>query len=409
MKKIKFFIVDDDITFIKLMIKFLKSENFIVSYTTSSTEAFSKIIEEEPDCVIMDMMMPEIDGLELCKRLREIPSLFKTKIIFVTAKTYEFDKKRAISFGADAYIVKPVDPKTIVEQILYVIEDKVELRYWGIKGTLPIPGKNTVRYGGNTPCVSIQFPRGNFFIFDAGTGIKSLSDYLMSNKRMCQLDAKIFISHPHWDHINALQFFVPLFINGNEFEICGPSQGDLSMREIISGQMSGVYYPIKIKDFAARVYFRDLKEQMFQIDDIIIRTMLLNHPGYCLGYRMEYKGKLICYITDNELFPATSPYYNEIYLNKLINFVRDADVLITDCTYSDAQYPAKITWGHSSVGQVVDFAHRANVKILHLFHHDIDDNDDSIDSKLETARNLLEKMKSNTICDAPAERSCYKI
>ena len=173
-KTLQFFIVDDDQIFIKLLSKLLEKESHIVSSNTSSTSALTEIIEQVPDCVILDMMMPEMDGLELIKRLRAEPDLDATKIIVVSSKSYEFDRKRAFSFGADGYITKPIDTTKIVDQLHRIIEDRIELTFWGVHGTLPTPGKQTTKYGGNTSCVSLEFAKGSLFIFDAGTGIKAL-------------------------------------------------------------------------------------------------------------------------------------------------------------------------------------------------------------------------------------------
>lgn len=407
-QKLKFFIVDDDRIFIKLLTKLLEKESYAVSHNTSSVNALPEIIEQVPDCVVLDMMMPEMDGLELLKRLRNEPSLNKTKFFVVSAKAYEFDRKRAFTFGADGYITKPIDTTNIVAQLQRIIEDRIELSFWGVHGTLPVPGEQTTRYGGNTSCVSLEFSRGSFFIFDAGTGIKALSDHLIAGNRQL-VGAKIFISHPHWDHINGLPFFAPLYMQGNEIEICGPAHGDISMQELISGQMDGVYFPINIKEFSAMLTFRNLMEEEIEIEGITIKTMLLNHPGHCLGYRVEYDNKSICYVTDNELYPPTNKFYNEFYLDQLTDFVAGTDILITDCTYTDEEYEAKVGWGHSAVSQVVDLADRAAVKNLCLFHHDPDQRDADIDAKLETALALLKQRKSATRCEAPKEKQTIKL
>ncbi|MCD6487069.1 MAG: MBL fold metallo-hydrolase [Syntrophobacterales bacterium] len=289
-----------------------------------------------------------------------------------------------------------------------IMEENIKLTFWGVHGTLPVPGQNTVRYGGNTSCVSLEFPKDNFFIFDAGTGIKELSNCLMS-ERCALAKVTILISHPHWDHINGLPFFAPLYTNGNKFEICGPPNGGMSMRELIAGQMNGVYFPINIQKFGAKVSFRDLGEEQFAIDTIKIQTMFLNHPGQCLGYRLDYRDRSICYVTDNEIYPESSRFYSESYANKLTDFVSDTDVLITDCTYTDEEYEGKIGWGHSSVNQVVELADRAKVKELYLFHHDPDQTDDDIDDKLKMAQDILEKKGSSTICTAPKEKESFYI
>ncbi len=288
------------------------------------------------------------------------------------------------------------------------MKEDIKLTFWGVRGTFPVPGRDTVKYGGNTSCSSLEFPDGTILIFDAGTGIKELSNYLQSVKESFT-KATIFISHPHWDHINGLPFFAPLYADGKEFEICGPPNGNMSMRKLISGQMDGVYFPINIKKFTASVSFRDLEEDVFTIKTIRMQTMLLNHPGRCLGYRLDYKETSICYITDNEIYPESSRLYNERYVHKLTDFISDADILITDCTYTDDEYEEKIGWGHSSVTQVVNLADRARVKKLYLFHHDPDQKDDDIDRKLKIAEDLLEKKGSSTICTAPKEKESFYI
>jgi phosphoribosyl 1,2-cyclic phosphodiesterase/CheY-like chemotaxis protein len=407
-EKRTYFIVDDDRVFIKLLTKYLASDLLTIGSSTTSAGALQEIRRLKPECLILDIMMPGIDGLELCRRVRAEPGLTDTKIVVVSGKIYEIDRKRALDMGADGYIAKPVAPDKIAEQIRRIVEDRVELTFWGIRGTLPVPGQETIRYGGNTSCVSLEFPKGGLFIFDAGTGIKSLSDHLQSQNRS-QIEAKIFISHPHWDHINALPFFTPLYKQGNEFEIMGPAHGDISIRELISGQMDGVYFPIEIKEFGATVSFQNLKEGHFSIDGIKVQTILLNHPGHCLGYRIDYKERSICYITDNELFPKSSRFYNSDFINKLTAFIRNTDALIADCTYAEEEYVQKIRWGHSSATEVTHLAHRAGVGTLYMFHHDPGQTDTAIDAKNHQARALLKELKSSTVCIAPIERQHFMV
>ncbi|NQV37896.1 MAG: response regulator [Candidatus Marinimicrobia bacterium] len=408
LKNIIIHIVDDDPGTLLILKSLLEGYKAKVITSSSSTEAIVEIKRTKPDVVILDLMMPGIDGLDMCRLLRQEPNLENLKIVIFSGKTYEHDQQRALELGADGYLTKPLDNEVFIKHLEDIIEDKIELTYWGVRGTLPVPGKESLKYGGNTCCVSIQFPKNNLFILDAGSGIKQLSNHLLSTQGP-KLHAKILISHPHWDHINALPFFVPLYIPGNEFEILGASHGDITMRELISAQMDGVYFPITMKEFASRTYFRNLKEEEIEINNIKLKTMLLSHPGTCLGYRLEYKNRSICYITDNELFPENSRNYNLDYWEKLTAFLSSADILITDTTYTDEEYKQKSTWGHSSVSQVVKLAHQAGVKELHIIHHDPDQNDDDIDMKLKTAQKLLAEMNSKTKCIAPRERQSFKV
>ena len=311
-------------------------------------------------------------------------------------------------FGAHGYLRKPINPETFIERIDRIIDDHIDLTFWGVRGTLPVSGKKFLKYGGNTSCVTLEIPRQQFFIFDCGSGIKNLGDWFLAQNRK-GINAKIFISHPHWDHINAIPFFTPLYMQGNEFEVLGANQGDITMREIVSAQMEGVYFPITLSQFAARVYFNDLEEESLTVSGIDVQTKLLSHPGKCLGYRINYNGRSICYITDNEMYVETSEYFNPHYEKRLAEFVEGADVLITDTTYTDEEYLTKEGWGHSCISKVVNLADTAKVKTLYLFHHDPDQFDDDIDRKLDTARAMLKARKSKTKCLAPKEGDSFQI
>ncbi|MDP6953710.1 MAG: MBL fold metallo-hydrolase, partial [Alphaproteobacteria bacterium] len=149
--------------------------------------------------------------------------------------------------------------------------------------------------------------------------------------------------------------------------------------------------------------FRDLREETFELDSVEVRTMLLSHPGYCLGYRLSANGKTLCYVTDNELFESDDARHSPTYVDRLADFVREADILVTDTCYSDEEYPRFVGYGHSSVSQVACLADKGAVKTLHIFHHDPDQDDDAIDAKLESARATLAELGSSTQCEAPAE------
>ena len=403
-----FVAVDDDRMILDAITSMLEAAGHRVTAFTNSREAMEKLPDLQPDCIISDLMMPDVDGFQLCKFARNHEALKDVTFIVLTAKSYEFDINRAYEFGAHGFIRKPIMADTFLEKVDRILQDYVELSFWGVRGTLPVSGEDTLKYGGSTNCVTMQFPRDQMFIFDGGTGIKTFGDMLMAKGRR-NIRGRIFISHPHWDHINAIPFFAPLYRQGNEFQILGANQGDISIREIISAQMDGVYFPITLKEFAARVYFRDLEEEELEVDGITVKTKLLSHPGQCLGFRVEYNGRSLCYITDNEMFLENSDGYNPHYEAKLAEFCHGADALITDSTYTDAEYATKVTWGHSCISKVVDLADKAKAKRLFLYHHDPDQRDEAIDDKLETAQTLLKERGSETVCIAPKERDTFYI
>lgn len=407
-KRLNIYVVDDSPMQADIVRGLLEKAGHTVVTYHSGAEVLRALPTERPDCVLLDIMMPELDGYELCRRLRAMEALRATKVVMMSTKAYPFDRARALALGADGYFVKPLHPVTFVAELERLVAGTLVMTFWGVRGTLPISRTDSVRYGGNTPCVSLSFPDGRLFIFDAGTGIKALSDNLMVAKRT-RIEGKILITHPHWDHINALPFFVPFYVQGNQFEIYGPRHGDISVRDLVSAQMDGVFFPVTVREFAADISYRDLSEGEFEIAGVPVRTMLLSHPGNCLGYRLEHAGRSICYVTDNELFVRGSEFYCEEYVERLADFIRGADVLITDCTYLDDEYARKIHFGHSSVSQVAELTGRAHPKTLYLIHHDPEQTDTAIDAKLAHAQALLEAQGVDTTVRAPTQLAEFEV
>lgn len=406
--KSRVLVVDDDDMALKLISGLLEAGGFEVSTVSDSTKALAAINQFKPHTIISDLMMPELDGFDLLERVRADKDHADTKFVVVTAKAYPPDEARALKMGADGFIRKPIVPATFCDRLRRIMDDSIDMTFWGVRGTLPKTGPGALRYGGNTNCVTLEFAKHPMFIFDGGSGIRELGGHLLGQKRK-RINAKLFISHPHWDHINALPFFAPLYMQGNEFEILGARQGDLSMRELIAAQMDGIYFPVTLTEFASRTYFRDLDEGKHEVGGIEVQTKLLAHPGRALGYRVNYNGRSICYITDQELYLNDSEYYDPHYEQTITAFAKGADALITDCTYTDEEYKSKVNWGHSCISKVVEFADSANVKTLYLYHHDPDQTDDMIDAKLETAQNLLRQRGSDVECVAPKERDRFRL
>ncbi len=401
-KSLSFFIVDDDPVCVKLYTRMLEAAGHTVTALNSTDHALEEIIKVKPDCVLCDLILPNLDGLQFFQQLKQEESIKQPIFIIITSKEYIYDYRRAFELGVNGYINKSSGYEAIIERVLEIVNNDVIVRFWGVRGTLAVPGANSVRYGGNTNCVTLEFPDNNLFIFDAGSGIKELSRFFIKQHRT-PVSAKIFITHPHWDHINGIPFFVPFYVQGNEFEIFGSNHHSISLENLISDQMNSVYFPVTLKEFAAKVTFHSLSEEQFNIGDIHIQTILLNHPGRCLGYKVTYKDKVFSYITDNEIYFEDSPSYNEFNHHKLQQFIEGSDLLIMDATYSDKEYVHKMHWGHSCVSRVVDMADAAKIPLLALYHHDPDQFDVDIDNKLAFAQARLKERNSSTICICPSE------
>ncbi|MEI6353163.1 MAG: MBL fold metallo-hydrolase [Methylococcus sp.] len=313
------------------------------------------------------------------------------------------NRVRWFSQGADEMIQKPYTLNDMIKAEALV--ERFEATFWGARGTLPVSGEGALKYGGNTSCVAVDIGADRHFIFDAGTGLKKYSKYLME-KTGGKFDGYIFISHPHWDHLNCLPFFTPVYIPGNRISLMGPPQDNRSFRDLLDGQMDGTYFPITVDAFGADVQYGDMREGQHYFEGVSLRAFHLKHPGYCLGYRMDHAGSSLAYITDNELGNID---IDDDFIERLAEFLHGVDFLIHDATYFDHEYGAKVSWGHSCVAQVVALAHKAQAKKLFLFHHDPDHSDEDLEIKLGEALNVMAELGATFECFIASEGDTWDV
>jgi phosphoribosyl 1,2-cyclic phosphodiesterase/DNA-binding response OmpR family regulator len=264
----------------------------------------------------------------------------------------------------------------------------MQVRFWGTRGSIATPGPATVRYGGNTSCVEVRSDSGEVILLDCGTGAHALGQALKEQAKTCS--GHILISHTHWDHIQGLPFFAPLFAPGNEWHIYGPRGLGQSLQEVLAGQMEYAYFPVALNAFAATVHFHEVVEGGFMIGDVRIATHYLNHPALTVGYRIEADGATLVYATDHEPHSpdAGCGHSGKEETGDLahVEFIRGADLVIHDAQYTAAEYPAKVGWGHSTIEYVVDAAIAGGVKHVVLFHHDPARDDKAVDQLIGKAR-----------------------
>lgn len=296
-------------------------------------------------------------------------------------------------------------------------------KFWGVRGSIPTPGKQTVRYGGNTPCIELRLDNDELIILDAGTGIRNLGDHLINNGE--SIEAYLLITHPHWDHIQGFPFFKPAFISGNILTIVGTERKDKSLSEIIAEQMNRIYFPVQLQDLKAKISFVPVKEEMeLQVFDAKAIVRYVNHPGFTVGYRLEYKGKTLVYISDNEPFDkSVSPTLSNFETvvkekyeanrenpnQRVFDFCRDADVLIHDTTYTPEEYIDRVGWGHSHYLFSLRIAAEANVKRLFLFHHDQNHSDEKVDDILKKCKKEVKSRGYKFECEAAIENSEFSL
>ncbi len=245
-------------------------------------------------------------------------------------------------------------------------EKKMKITFWGVRGSRPVPGKETVVYGGNTPCVTVKAGE-TLIILDAGTGICNLGNSLAETRK--KVKAHIFITHTHWDHIQGFPFFTPAYLPDNEFYLYGQGKLDHTFSNLMRGQMIFPHFPVQIDKMKADIRLTEIStgERLEIEENLFISTIHNNHPGGCLSYRIDYGDKSCCYLTDTEHYSCIDAYLHEL--------AAGADAIIYDSNFTDAEYEgtneynSKIGWGHSTWQEGIKLARAAGVSQLIFFHH----------------------------------------
>lgn len=245
------------------------------------------------------------------------------------------------------------------------------VRFWGVRGSVACPGPQFHRYGGNTSCVELRCGE-HLLIFDGGTGLRPLGQHLKGNSA---LEADLFFSHSHIDHIVGLPFFAAMFEPANRMRMwAGHLKPERDLRSVLCMMMAEPLFPVPVDIFTCRVEYKDFTagETLNPQPGVALRTARLNHPNGATGYRVEYGGKSLCYVTDTE-HVAGQPD------RTVLDLIRGADVFIYDATYTDAEFPRYLGWGHSTWEEGVRLADAGGVKTLVLFHHDPSHDDEFMD------------------------------
>ncbi len=279
-----------------------------------------------------------------------------------------------------------------------------EVTVWGARGSIPTPGPDTARYGGNTACISITGRGDHLVILDAGSGLRPLGHDLMK-QRNGTLSADILLSHTHWDHIQGLPFFKPLSSRNTSVNIYGAAQEGVPLKDILGRQMDPMVFPVPLNALAASLAVIEISQGDFDLDDFRVCTIRLRHPGTTLGYRLAPSagGHELAYLTDNELGPGGSYEVPADWRSRLVGFLDGADTLIHDAMYLDQIIQARAGWGHSTPRQAVDLAAEAGCARLILFHHEPEHNDAALDRLLAETRQYASRVAPGLVVDAAAE------
>ncbi len=259
------------------------------------------------------------------------------------------------------------------------------VKFWGVRGSTPTPQAENLRYGGNTSCVEVRVD-GQMFVFDCGTGFRNLGKSLNAEFAGKAISAHIFLSHFHWDHIQGIPFFAPLYENRENHFVFHSSNRSRGLQSALEKQMSDPYFPVDMSEMAAHRNFANIEEDRIAFDQCTIESKWLNHPQGCLGFRIETPEKVIVYATDNE--PG-----HPVFDKNVRKLAEGADVLIYDAQYLPEEYEAKKRgWGHSHWREAINIVMESGAKELVLFHHDPDHDDSLIDKVVKTARDHYPKV-----------------
>lgn len=279
----------------------------------------------------------------------------------------------------------------------------MKIKFWGTRGSIPAPGPDTVKYGGNTTCVEVRLKDNTLLIIDAGTGIRKLGLSLIK-ENITQIN--LFLTHSHWDHIQGFPFFAPAHFPSVEIDIFGRPPAYSKLKELLADQMEYRYFPVNFDDLKSKINFIEIYKNKFTINNATMHIIETNHPGATHALRIEEDGANFVFLTDNEIHPPTLP---KNPYKDFVNFSFKADLFVHDAQYTPEEMSNKKGWGHSSYDQATQLAIDARVKSFALFHHEPEHTDKDIDAILMKCKRIIKKQKSSLKCFAAKEESKIEI
>ncbi len=420
--KPKILLADPSEQLLQSIIKAPLASEFQFATATHGGEVFELLDQFQPALLYLDLMMPEIHGIELLKKIRSNPKYAQLAVIIAASNPMIQNYNASLREGANFFLEKPFEIDFLYELFRRFFTEGLKpepfaskemhpmptsyyqppinnpdtyIKLWGTRGSNPVSGPNYVRFGGNTACMEIRY--GNdLIIIDAGTGIREFGQTLQPHQYQT---IHIFLSHTHFDHITGFPFFNPLYDSNCQIVIWSPVGYEKSTQELLTDILAYAFFPVRLDDIHARLVFKDLRDHnAITIGDVTIYTHHAYHPGATICFKIQVPGKTIGYATDNEMFLGFHGNPNSVNKDhpllvsheSIIEFFKHCDLLIHEAQYTPAEYQRRVGWGHSSISNATLLAKYCETKEWIVTHHDPKHTDDELYKKFQLHKNILE-------------------
>jgi len=418
----KILLADPDKALLEKVRKAPGNEHYVFEEAETGEEVLKKIAEFEPELLYIDLLLPEMHGIELLKKIRTNPKWEGMGVILSSINSMVQNYHAAVKEGADFFLPKPFEiPYLYIlfnrffegtllpepfEPEQQTSKDKSAtyrpkthdphsyIKFWGTRGSNSVSGPEYIRYGGNTICLEVCHGE-DLVLIDAGSGIRPLGHTLDTNKLKT---IHLFLSHTHWDHVIGFPFFKPIYESDVQVVIWSPVGFEKSTRELFTEMLAYAYFPIRLEDIHAKLSFNDLRDgHPVTIGDITINSHYAFHPGATLCFKIHVANKTFGYATDNEMFLGYHGNPNAVGKDhsmikshqSIINFFKHCDCLIHEAQYTPLEYQRRVGWGHSSVSNATLLCKFAEVKEWIVTHHDPKHTDEELLEKLQLHKDIL--------------------
>jgi phosphoribosyl 1,2-cyclic phosphodiesterase/ActR/RegA family two-component response regulator len=421
-------VINEDLDFRRAVASWLRERDWTVLEAKDRAAGLELSLKQPPQLVLCDLLKPRGNGFQFCRDLLQLQDPANPCVIIATGNGCPADLFRSLEAGADEYLARPLDfakfsailarrsgaPPAAARPAS--APGGTRLKFWGVRGSIPTPGPQTAYYGGNTSCVEVRVDH-EIIILDSGSGIRPLGRALAAEFRGQPIHLSLLITHTHWDHIQGFPFFMPAYDPRNQITIVGFEGARQGLQSTLSSQMESPFFPITLHQMPGHLSIQEVKGLDFKVGAVPVRAQFLNHPGVCTGYRLDTPGGSIAYLPDVELCQRLRASLDAAHRRldtetrafasdhdlKVLEFIRDSEVLILDSQYNAQEYQKHVGWGHSCAEDSVAFALKAGVKRLFMFHHDPEHSDEEISRMVARARQIAARHNSPLLIEAARE------